>query len=367
MPFQYPNPGANLVNEYLASSIPFLTSSSFLSASSAIEISFPYVASFVNVYNSSPTGSLAVAFAAPGINTSAHFDVAPGTSESFPVRCTSVFLGASAGAAQSYSLAAGLTGIQVRDNNFYVYSPADEGNLIGEWDARDKLYSDVNAINLIKTSGDRVAYWRDKAGGHPAIQASTSAQPIWNENGFKTGYPAVIFDGVDDLLGALLPPLYTSSGTYFIVTCETQITQYPTPLLINENIGQPMTNKGITLYHQNSTTAIIIGDSSRWRWYSSGTTSATSVNSRNLYTVSWGNSSTKTIVRKNKINSTLTTGIGPASTNFSVSLYLVMGGDILGTAAKMSIAHIILYPTQLTIDAIQRVESYLSDQWGLGL
>ena len=65
MPFQYPNPGANLVNEYLASSIPFLTSSSFLSASSAIEISFPYVASFVNVYNSSPTGSLAVAFTAP--------------------------------------------------------------------------------------------------------------------------------------------------------------------------------------------------------------------------------------------------------------------------------------------------------------
>ena len=362
MTFQTSPPGANLVNEYLASSIPFLTSSSFLSASSAIEISFPYVASFVNVYNSSPTGSLAVAFAAPGINTSAHFDVAPGTSESFPVRCTSVFLGASAGAAQSYSLAAGLTGIQVRDNNFYAYSPADEGGLVGEWDARKLIYSDITCTS-IASAAQPVASWTNLVSNNHAIQSTVSSRPIYDPDGLSAGKPAIVFDGVDDDMSST-SQVVLPGGTIFILSKRTSAPLY-SGFIKHASSNIATTGNGVIFYTGASYNNALIG--TPWTtWYNTLTNTGT-LGDIELFVYQWGTpNSYSALVRKNGVNLSLTGPTGTYSTNTTpMNLYFANGYGSSRSGIKMS--HVLVYNTVLSLSAIKRIEAYLSDQWGLGI
>lgn len=361
MPFQYPNPGANLVNEYLASSIPFLTSSSFLSASSAIEISFPYVASFVNVYNSSPTGSLAVAFAAPGINTSAHFDVAPGTSESFPVRCTSVFLGASAGAAQSYSLAAGLTGIQVRDNNFYQYDPGDEGGLVGEWDARYATFSDIAATLPTSTMGSQIAVWGNLRGSNNLVQSTAVQQPIYNPNGLGTGKPALTFDGVNDGFGTA-SALGITVGTIFIIGKLETFANSKGFFKLDSVAGGTNTT-GIIQYFI-SPTDIYLTDASSGGW-STRRQRSLAAGQVDLMTFYWGSVINSPDFRFNGVAPTFVSRTGATYNLNLASNKLFIGNTYAATFINASYSHILVYNQVLSLPAIQRVEAYLKSIWGI--
>lgn len=365
MTFQTPPPGANSANEYLASSIPFLTSSAYLSASSVVEISFPYVASFVNVYNSSPTGSLAVAFSAPGIGTSAHFDVTAGSTELFNVRCTSVFLGASTGAPQSYSLNAGLTGIRVRDNNFYQYDPGDEGGLILNLDASvaTSLFTNSTMTSNVVASGDPVGGWQDQSGqGNHLIQASTTLRGSYSSAGLLER-PAVIFDGVDDYMSCV-NQLNMASGTVFVVFKNITSVQYDGLLKITGSFTG--TVNGRVFYTAGGTGVVYLANPSTSQFYTQfGTASTWSIANDSMNIMySWGSTIASNIVRKNgsyltNNGSFIGTGYTQPTTN---NAYFPVG--YLSNTANIAASQILAFNSQLSLGAIQRVEAYLKAKWG---
>jgi hypothetical protein len=110
MPFQPPGGSQNNAAEYMASALPFVTSST-ISAAQTYMIGFPNDTKFISVKNNS-TGSeqLRVGFTANGVAGSNYLPLLAGESFSADYRLTAVFLYGGAGTV-SFTVAAGLTGI----------------------------------------------------------------------------------------------------------------------------------------------------------------------------------------------------------------------------------------------------------------
>ena len=107
---QYPKSGPNLVAEYQVSALPFVTSST--ATTTASQISFPFVTSFLTVRNTGAT-NLKVGFTANGLGAANYFTLVPSASYDGRLRMKDLFLKASSGST-TYEVVAGLTMVERR-------------------------------------------------------------------------------------------------------------------------------------------------------------------------------------------------------------------------------------------------------------
>jgi len=115
MSFNYPNSGQSNVAEYMASGLPWVTSSNVTTAS--YEVRFPMVTSNITIRNNELDGplsaSLRVGYSANGVSGSNYFLLAPQSILSTNVRVKSLFLRSTSGSL-AFSVHAGLTMIDSR-------------------------------------------------------------------------------------------------------------------------------------------------------------------------------------------------------------------------------------------------------------
>ena len=115
MTFEYPKGGGNnSVAEYMASGLPWVTSSN-VSSSVPAEIDFPMVTSNITVRNNAVAGTsnLKFGYSANGVKSSNYFLLEPQQDISVDVRVKSIFL-LSTSASLVFSVHAGLTTIESR-------------------------------------------------------------------------------------------------------------------------------------------------------------------------------------------------------------------------------------------------------------
>lgn len=112
MSLNHPTPGENYSPAYQISAMPFLSSSN-LTAGEVLRVDFGFISRFIQVKNRGAAGtSISLGFTENGLTPAKgnYYVISPGETLSAEIRCTSVFLSASAGT-PSFSLMAGLTTI----------------------------------------------------------------------------------------------------------------------------------------------------------------------------------------------------------------------------------------------------------------
>lgn len=114
MGLNYPQLYEGYVPAYLASAVPYVTSSQ-ISLGQVHQISFPQITRFFNVQNvgTVPTDSIAVAFTQNGLTPAASnfFTLTQGVSFRDEIRTMHLFISCSAGTNVQYQVVAGLTNI----------------------------------------------------------------------------------------------------------------------------------------------------------------------------------------------------------------------------------------------------------------
>lgn len=120
--FQYTNSGLNNAAEYVASGMPWVSTSIGISTASNV-ITFPYVTS--EIYLHASGGNARFGFTDNGVNGTNYFIVNPtdGTT-TFKIRCTKLYVRADTGAV-TLSIGASLTGIQGKSMPLLSQSYAD--------------------------------------------------------------------------------------------------------------------------------------------------------------------------------------------------------------------------------------------------
>lgn len=108
--FNYPASGLNNVAEYMASGLPWVTSS--VASTSPYTYNFPYVTSTIQVQNSGSM-PLRLGFTQNGVNGSNFYVVPSGGSLELDVRVITLYVRAESGTT-NYSIFAGLTQIPTR-------------------------------------------------------------------------------------------------------------------------------------------------------------------------------------------------------------------------------------------------------------
>ncbi len=109
MPLDNPAPGGNWANEFTVSPIPWVTSSV---ATGLVGYNFGFVTKTLLVKNTGGGGSIKVGFTALGVMSSSnYFSLAVGEGFGGDYRVKSLFI---SGSGNTFSLMAGLTGIQGR-------------------------------------------------------------------------------------------------------------------------------------------------------------------------------------------------------------------------------------------------------------
>ena len=109
--FQYPSSGPNNALEYMASGLPFVTTS--LASPTSFRIDFPFVTSEIYIQVSGATGSsIRVGFTDNGVNGNNYFPVENTESPvTMRIRCKTIYVRTNTGTAPSYSVMAALTTI----------------------------------------------------------------------------------------------------------------------------------------------------------------------------------------------------------------------------------------------------------------
>ena len=121
MPLDNPKPSVDAVSEYLVSGHPWVTSSS---ANGVVGWNFPLVASYFNVKHISGSGNIRVGFTPNGVLGTNYYLLKPNESIAVNIKCKSLYV---SGSGESYSIMAGLTGVQKRDMVFLTGSMGYDG------------------------------------------------------------------------------------------------------------------------------------------------------------------------------------------------------------------------------------------------
>lgn len=104
---QYPNPGYNDVPSYLASGLPYVTSSA--ATTTVSKISFPYITKFITIR---AEGNLNVGFTLLGVANGDHYVVPTNGYITMEVRVKEIYVKRPSGVGSiNFHLLAGLTGI----------------------------------------------------------------------------------------------------------------------------------------------------------------------------------------------------------------------------------------------------------------
>lgn len=121
--YQQPSSGPNNTAEYMASGLPFVSST--ISSVTPLKIDFPYVTSELYLKVSGSTGeSIRVGFTQAGIQGNNYFVVDSGASFPFRIRCKTLFIRSNNGT-PSYSLMAAMTMVPNRSFPTLTGSAAD--------------------------------------------------------------------------------------------------------------------------------------------------------------------------------------------------------------------------------------------------
>ena len=381
MTYNQPIQGVNSVSEYLASSLPWVTSSIAVTGS-VTRHDFPSVTSWINIKNTSPSGVLEIGVTQYGtLFESNVFQIPASGSFSAPYRLVSLYTMATSGSVnQTYQLAAGLTGISQRDyprieniigsgstgSDLYDYSY--EGTIVGEWRAdRSPLFTTATRSTPVVNSGDPVGSWSDIRGTNHVSQSYSSFRPTYDPNGLAVGKPAVIFDGVDDFLSS--NPVGMQTGTIFVVgkALENFIGEgdigYPGFIKIGATYND-FTSNGIMMVYNNIYHTAFLAAPLSFRVWQDNFVQADIYNG-NVVIVSWRWGATRSInsVRKNFRKDTLATSQGVyAPPNGSLGIHFA--ASYMSNVAKIAISHVIIYSTALDDNAMNRVERVLNYQWG---
>ena len=120
----WPAPHHGMVSEYQASGVPFVTSSAAGEAQTTpIQVTFPYVTRWVQVFNTDINGDLRVGFTQNGVNggPTKNFVVLNKTNQTarWEVKCTSLWL-RNNGTNSTFSIIAGLTNVSAEQ--FFLMS-----------------------------------------------------------------------------------------------------------------------------------------------------------------------------------------------------------------------------------------------------
>lgn len=121
---QYPNSGPNNAAEYMASGLPFVTTS--VQTSDPYKISFPYVTSelYFNVFGSG--NEIRVGFSANGVQGSNFFVIKSDQPiQPLRIRCKELYIMAHSGNNDGFSLMAALTTIKAQNFPVLTGSVAD--------------------------------------------------------------------------------------------------------------------------------------------------------------------------------------------------------------------------------------------------
>jgi hypothetical protein len=116
--FQYPSSGPNNTLEYMASGLPFVTTS--VATATPFRIDFPYITSEIYIQVSGAAGSsIRVGFTENGVNNNNYFAVENTESPvTMRIRCKTLWIRTNTGTAPSYSVLGALT--QIPSTSFPV-------------------------------------------------------------------------------------------------------------------------------------------------------------------------------------------------------------------------------------------------------
>ncbi len=124
MAFNYPNSGLNNVAEYMASGLPWVTSSTV--TDTPIRIDFPMVTNQITFKANG--GTIRFGFTRLGVNGSNFFTLTPSSSITMDIRVKQVWIRSSPVGTGSYEIFAGLTGIPWKGMPVLTASAVYNGN-----------------------------------------------------------------------------------------------------------------------------------------------------------------------------------------------------------------------------------------------
>jgi hypothetical protein len=117
----WPSPHHGMVSEYQASGVPFVTSSAANEvATSAIQVNFPFVTRWIQVFNTDPSGAdtIRLGFTSNGVLSApnANYLILSGgqATDRLELKCSAVWFRQHGANPTSFSLIAGLTNVPIK-------------------------------------------------------------------------------------------------------------------------------------------------------------------------------------------------------------------------------------------------------------
>lgn len=234
------------------------------------------------------------------------------------------------------------------------FNPRQIAGLLAWHDAADSstLFQNSNGTTAATAESDPVGYWGDKSGnGRHLTQAVNNDRPLLNV-AEQNGLPALQFDGSNDCMTSAAGYLQGITSTVFLVAQRQGDTTVSTAF----SMGRSTDAAGIEISLRNS----FLSPANNLRYRQNGAT-----------------------VRRNGAAS-LDTGTSPtafliAAGTFSAAAVIADAGDPVFVGAQRGAAgtnaffmngrlgEVLAYNRVLSLLEIQRVESYLSNKWGIAL
>jgi hypothetical protein len=201
----------------------------------------------------------------------------------------------------------------------------------------------LKADSLVLSDGNPVATWADSSGnGHDATQATAGKRPLY-KTGILNGNPAVLFDGVDDILD-IAAPVSNNSFSLFVAF---------EPVASSDGYGAMYTSNGVGgLFYRGATRKLDMYSGS-----DHNSTAAVTEGAGHLFTAV--NQS-----GPNQLDFWVDTVADGSFTAVSAIAASEIGDDGGSETFKGYIAEIIEYDSALSTGNRQAVESYLKTKYG---
>lgn len=211
---------------------------------------------------------------------------------------------------------------------------------------------DASVADSFTLDGSAVAQWRDRS-GHDQHVARETNRPSYSANGAGTGYPGVVFDGVDDGLYASEHLINLTHSLFVVFKPAARDPETGGALVSQFNSMGGDAFSAMVVFDEEATPMLQLWSSSQIVLPDIGTDRQlmTSIGSASA----WAGYSNGTLIDTGTLSS-MTTG------TTTVGL-----GDLGGTPMAFyagAIAEILLYDSTLGTEERQTVEGYLAWKWG---
>jgi hypothetical protein len=141
------------------------------------------------------------------------------------------------------------------------FNPKSIAGLVGWWDAADlsTLKQNSNETTSVSATNDPIGFWKDKSSsGNNIIQATANNRPVYDSAG-TNGKPAVLFDGLNDVLRRTPSATIGSNAvTAISVYSVRNATTYSPPPIMLGSGGSP---RPFDRYHDGTNNLVFAGSS----------------------------------------------------------------------------------------------------------